>query len=89
MLQMLKRPSLIMSLSAITEVLTGQHNFPLTISTMQRVILTHLVFIQNHKHFCFNRIEKYRKHLPSVLYLFGKQTQEELWQACLLKGDVG
>lgn len=30
-----------------------------------------------------------QKDLPSVPYLFGKQTQEELWQACLLKEDVG
>lgn len=27
--------------------------------------------------------------IASVLYLFGKQTQEALWQACLLREDVG
>lgn len=29
------------------------------------------------------------KNLPSVLYLFGKQTQEALWQAFLLRENVG
>lgn len=81
MLQMLRHPSLIMCLIAITDVSTPCISTIFqTISTMQ--ILTR-VHTNPYTFFCFNRIEIYRKHLPSVLYLFGKQTQEELWQACL------